>query len=215
MSMNDIFYEKLKLIVQDVAGGSGAHDFYHTQRVYDNAIKIAKTENADMDIVKASALLHDIARGKEAKKEIDCHAQEGAKMAKVILEKTNFPKEKIPAVVECIRVHRFSKGLEAKTIEAKILQDADRLDAIGAINVARVFSRGGKSGRPIYDPLVELGEGCNRSVSSLHHFFGKQFKLKPETFKTKLAQEMAKKRYEFTKQYVKLFLEEWKGDNAL
>jgi len=157
-------------------------------------------------------LLHDIARPKESSGEVECHAAAGADIAQEILAKTGFPKEKIPIVAECIRVHRFSKGLEPKSQEAAILQDADRLDALGAITIARIFTHGGNKGRPIYDPSVKLGEIKGKGSSSLHHFYKKQLKLKPETFKTKIAQAIAKKRYQFILAYINQFLKEWEGE---
>ena len=93
--MDEAFYDKLKLLVKEATDDSVSHDFYHVHRVYNIAVRIAKTEQADLDIVKASVLLHDIARGKEFEKKINCHAVEGAKMAEDILNKMNFTKEKI------------------------------------------------------------------------------------------------------------------------
>ena len=130
------------------------HDRFHIERVCNLAVRIAKEENADLNVIKAAALLHDIARAKEDEGKIADHATEGAKMARKILEEVNFPKEKIAKVIHCIEAHRFKKRMEAKSLEAKILQDADRLDIIGAIGIARVFTRGGWGNKPIYDPTI-------------------------------------------------------------
>jgi uncharacterized protein len=130
------------------------HDRFHTERVYDLAVRIAEEEHADLDVVKAAALLHDVARALEDEGKIDDHAVEGAKKAKAVLEAVDFPKEKIPAVLHCIEVHRFRSGMEAGSLEAKILQDADRLDIIGAIGIARIFTRGGWVNQPIHDPTI-------------------------------------------------------------
>ncbi len=124
------------------------HDRFHTERVYNLAVRIADEESADVDVVKAAALLHDIARALEDEGKIDDHALEGAKKAREVLEEVDFPMERIPAVLHCIEVHRFRKGMEAGSLEAKILQDADRLDILGAVGMARVFTRGGWGNKP-------------------------------------------------------------------
>jgi uncharacterized protein len=118
------------------------------------AVRIAKAENADLEVVKAAALLHDIARAMEDEGKIDDHATEGAKMAERILEEVNFPEDRIDNVIYCIETHRFKKSIVPESLEAKILQDADRLDMIGAIGIARVFARAGWSNIPMHDPSV-------------------------------------------------------------
>jgi uncharacterized protein len=193
-----------------------SHGFDHTERVYRYALKIGKSEDADMDIVQAAALLHDIGRQKEDNGDVECHAEAGAGMAKAILNEIGFPKEKIEKVINCIKKHRFSKKIQAITKEEKIMQDADRLDAIGAITIARVFAAGALYERPIYDPEIPLKEKDynekGTKSSSLHHFFDKILKLKPETFNTKTAQIIAKERYEYVENYVDRFIKEWNGD---
>ena len=191
-----------------------SHDFFHTQRVYNMAIRIAKKEKADMEIVQAAALLHDIGRYREEKDSSLCHAEESAKLAPKILKRINFPQKKIDAVLHCIRVHRYSKGLKPETKEAKIMQDADRLDALGAICIARVFTYGGQLKRLIHNPEIKPRKRYDpRSGStSMNHFYEKILKIKPETFKTKTARKIARKRYEFMAMYLKQFKKEWKGE---
>jgi len=121
-------FEELKQEVKaNLPGEEGKKRFAHIERVYALAIKMAKEENADLEIIKAASLLHDVARGKQSRGECKCHADEGSLMAREILEKLDFPKEKIEAVCYAIKVHRKAKGIKAKTKEAKILQDADRV----------------------------------------------------------------------------------------
>ncbi len=217
--MNDKFFEGLKEKIKPYFEDYGGHSFEHTKRVYNLALKIAENEiknnnsEIDLDIIKASALLHDIARKKEDTGEIKCHAKEGAKIAREILSKTEFPKEKIPNVCNAIATHRYSKKLKANTREAEILQDADRLDALGAIIIARVFHRCGKIKTPMYNPDIPKSEiyvNSNESKTAINHFYEKILKIKPETFKTKKAQEIAKKRYEFVKEFVERFEKEWR-----
>jgi len=210
--MNEKFFDELRKKVKEYMESGGSHEFSHVERVYNLAVKIAENEKADLDIIKAAALLHDIARIKEDNGEIKCHAEEGAKIAGEILEKTDFPKEKIVHVCECIRVHRFSKGLKAETKEAMIIQDADRLDALGAIAIARIFAYGGKKGRIMHLPDIKPRENSDgESKTSFIHFYEKILKIKPEIFNTITAKRIAKHRYKFVKKFMKEFLEEWEG----
>ena len=213
--LNEKFYEDLKKKIQPYFEKTGSHSFEHTERVYNLAVHIAKFEKVDIDIIKTSALLHDIMRKKqdECNGKI-CHAEEGAKIAKEILEEMKFPRDKINSVCHAIEVHRYSKKLKAETKEAEILQDADRLDALGAITIARIFDYGARKNRPIYDPKLKPKEYIHNSESesSFIHFYEKILKIKPETFKTKKAQEIAKERYNFVKEFVERFEKEWRGE---
>ena len=209
--MNNKFFELIREKVKGYMNCSG-HDFDHVERVYNLAIKIAKKENADLDIIKTAALLHDTAREMEDKKEVSCHAEEGAKIAREILEKTDFPKEKIENVVYCIKVHRYSKGLKAETKEAMIIQDADRLDALGAVCIARMFAYGGQKKRIMHSKAIKPKETyTGESETVVNHFYEKILKIKPELFNTKFARKLAKRRYKFTEKFVKEFLLEWEG----
>jgi len=210
--MDNEFFEKLKQSIQHNYESGGSHAFDHTQRVYNLALKLAKGENVDLDIIRASALLHDVAREKEDKKEIECHAEHGAEMAEKILRKMNFPEEKIEKVCYAIRVHRHSKGIIAETKEAQIVQDADRLDALGAITIARMFSTGGKLGRPIFDSNIPFGKDNGLHNSSvIHSFYKRILTITPDTFNTGKAKDIAERRYAFVEKYLKQFLLEWEG----
>jgi len=212
--MDDKFYEDLKEKIQSYFEKTGSHSFEHTERVCNLAIYIAKFEDVDMDIIKASALLHDVARLKQDKGECNCHAEEGGEIAEKILKEMSFIKDKINSVCHAIKVHRYSKNLKAETKEAEIIQDADRLDALGAITIARVFDYGVKKNRPMYNPNLKLKEynHNSESESSINHFYEKILKIKPETFKTKKAQEIAKGRYKFVEEFVERFIKEWNGE---
>lgn len=188
------------------------HSKSHVERVYNLAIRIAKTENADLDIVKASTLLHDVARAMEDEGKIDDHAAEGAKMAREILEEINFPKEKAEKVVHCIEVHRFRNGMEAESMEAKILQDADRLDMVGAVGIARVFARGGWQNMPIHDPSIPPKQRYDgKSLTSVNHIYEKILKVK-NTLNTDTAKEIAEERHRFVEEFLGRFLKEFKGE---
>jgi len=188
------------------------HDKSHVERVYNLALRIAKEEGADLDVVKAAVLLHDIARAMEDEGTIADHATESAKMAKRILEEVNFPREKTADVIHCIEAHRFKKGVEAESLEAKILQDADRLDIIGAIGIARVFMRGGWSNQPMHDPEVPPKEKYDgRSQTPINHIYEKILKVK-DTVNTKTARRITEERHRFVEQFIDRFLKEWKGE---
>jgi uncharacterized protein len=136
---------------------NACHDIMHTDRVLKTALHIAKIEGADLQIVELASLLHDIARKlqDESQGKI-CHAKEGAKMARIILSRHNLPKEVINRVVYCVASHRLTGGIVPETLEAKILFDADKLDAMGAIGLGRAFSFAGYMGAYVHDPDLNL-----------------------------------------------------------
>lgn len=188
------------------------HDKTHVQRVYNLALRIAEEEHADPDVVKASVLLHDIARAMEDEGKIADHAVESAKMARKILGDVGFPRKKIESVVHCIETHRFKKGMRTRSLEAQILQDADRLDILGAIGIARVFARGGWSNMPLYDPEVPPKRKYDgKSLSSINHIYEKILRVK-ETMNTERAKRMAQERHEFVVGFLDRFLKEWNGE---
>lgn len=134
-----------------------SHDYGHTMRVLRIAFRIGRKEGADLDVLYAAAMLHDIGYAKDVKR----HEKLGARMARDILRKTDFPRKKVPLVLACIRNHRFSRNSRADSIEEKILQDADKLDAMGAIGIARCFLWTGERKQPLqigidhfYDKLL-------------------------------------------------------------
>ncbi len=208
------FFKELREKIQSNFEEGGSHAFDHTERVYNLSLKLSKNKKVDLDVIKASALLHDVARLKEDNNEIECHAEHGSKMAEEILKEMNFPEEKIKQVIYSIKVHRHSKKIEAETKEAEILQDADRLDALGAITIARMFSTGGKINRPLYKPDIPFGKVHKgyHSESTIHSFHAKILKITPETFNTKEAKEIAKERYQFVEEFLHQFLKEWNGE---
>jgi uncharacterized protein len=212
--MEEEFYERLKEKILPYFKSDDGHGFDHTERVYRNALKISDEEDIDIDIIKASALLHDIARCKETEENGICHAEEGSRIAKEILEEMNFPQEKIQKVLHCIRVHRFSKGLKAETREAEILQDADRLDALGAMILIRMIQNALKYNLPIHDPKIPIKEKYDGKGSTvINHIYEKILKIKPKTFKTKKAREIAKKRYKLIEDFIECFMEEYIKEN--
>ena len=210
--MENNFYEDLKKKVKKFLEEGEGHGFDHTERVFNNSVALCENENADIDIVKTSALLHDIARPKERSGKVKDHADKGSEMAREILKKTNFPENKIKDVCYAIKVHRFSKGIKPKTKEAMILQDADRLDALGAVILVRMIQHATKENKPIYDSNIPPEEKYGNSSTLFNHLDEKIFKIKPETFHTEKARELANGRYEFIKEFAKRYLKEIKGE---
>ena len=179
------------------------HRWDHVLRVYKLCMKIGEKEGADLEVLKIAALLHDIGVWKDRKN----HEKIGAEMAKEILK--DYDKEKKENVIHCIEVHRFSKGLEPKTIEAKILQDADRLDVLGAIGIARVFAYSGVLNRPIHIPDEKISNVyTGESKTSIGHFYEKILKIK-DTLNTETAREIAEHRHEFIEFFLNEFFDEW------
>lgn len=204
----------LKTDIKKYNGGS-SHDYYHLIRVYNNAVNISKEMELDEEeefIVLASALLHDIGKGSvNDSTKTDDHEKKSSILARSILEKCHISEEILSAVENCILNHRASKKTKTDDNLVQILCDADKLDALGAIAIARTFSY--DSSRPIYlpeDAPKEEYDGI--SNSSLNHIIEKVLKLTPETFYTESAKRIAKDRLEYAKNYVTEFLCEWNGE---
>ncbi len=128
-----------------------AHDKEHVYRVLYTALDIAKTEeSADLDILITACLLHDIGRREQNENPALCHAEIGAQKARAFLEKQNYPADFVNAVCHCIETHRFRSDNPPKSIEAKILFDADKIDATGTLGIARTLLYNGREGEPLY-----------------------------------------------------------------
>ena len=182
-----------------------AHDFQHIIRVYKNAEFIGQKEGADIDILLPAALLHDLVVYPKGSAKTSKSADDSADMAERWLRSYRYPREKIDRISYCIRTHSYSKRLDPSTLEGKILQDADRLDALGAIGIARTFSVGGSESRSFYnpdDPFWKTGRELNDREWTLDHFQTKLLKLK-KSMHTKTAREMAQERAKFMEYFIK------------
>jgi uncharacterized protein len=189
---------------------SGGHSLQHSKRVLELCIRIAEEEGeGDVTILQAAAILHDIAIPVSGRRD---HAKESAKMAEKILKKISFPQNTITEVLNTIKTHRFSDQEQPKTVESKILQDADRLDAIGAIGIARCFAFGGREERPLYDKTeIPTEYDPEREVSSLTHIQEKLLKIR-DTLHTKTARRIAEERHRFTLEFIRRLALEIKGE---
>ncbi|MBN2763285.1 MAG: HD domain-containing protein [Bacteroidales bacterium] len=202
--------------VKDILSGDGSgHDWWHICRVRKIAVQIAARENADLFVVQLAALLHDIADWKFN----DGDFNAGPKLAREWLEKLQVGEDIIYQVCEIIKGVSFKgAGVKAKmsTTEGMIVQDADRLDAIGAIGIARTFAYGGHRGQEIYNPDVRpewhdsFEEYLNCTGSTINHFYEKLLLLK-DLMNTETARRMAVERHRYMEQFLERFYKEWDG----
>jgi len=200
--LNDLEYLK-KYVKKIYEKNDPAHDFMHIMRVYKNAEKICKLEKVDRKLVLVSVLLHDIIKKTDSDKRSKSSADLSADKAILILKKLQFSENDIIIVAEAIRNHSFTKNKISKSIEGRILQDADRLDALGAVGIARVFSVSGSKKRQFYqlnDPFSKNREP-NDKKWALDHFFNKLLVLE-KSMNTKTGKIEAKKRTIVLKNYL-------------
>ena len=201
--------DAIKADVKKLIDNDSAHDFEHIMRVYRNAQKMCKKEKANQKLVLSAALLHDIVSYPKSDKRSKMSSLESAKKSKSILKKYNFSNEEIIIVHDAIRDHSFSQKKIPTTLEGKILQDADRLDAIGAIGIARVFATGGSLKRPFYnldDPFCKTRSPDDKTWT-VDHFYEKLLKLE-SLMNTKSGKLEAHKRTKFLKDYLKQLKQE-------
>ena len=177
-------------------GADAVHDFDHVRRVLALAERLARAEGADLEIVRTAALLHDAARGQGDRMAAD-HAQAGAEIARRLL--AGHPPEKIEAVAHAIAAHRFRAGPSPQTLEAKVLHDADKLDAIGAIGVARAFAFGGHEGQRLWGevpPDYRESASTRTEHTPVHEYHMKLVKIKDRLL-TDSARRLAEQRHTF------------------
>lgn len=175
----------------EALGSKGTHDFQHTMRVFYLSERIGREENADLEVLLASALLHDAGHSQPGD-----HAENSTKIAEEILKELDFPKEKIKKIIYAISVHRYTRGEIPETIEAKILQDADRIDALGAVGIIRTFSYGNRNLYNTEDPFYKTNRKLNDKKYSLDHFYQKLLKL-PSLMHTETGRRTAEERKKF------------------
>ncbi len=191
---------------------NATHDFSHVLRVCNLAIRIHDVEKEGTpSAIIAAALLHDVKRKSEdrSKNRTD-HAEAGSVFARSYLNNLGFSEDFVERVSSSIFTHSYSKKRKPEFVEGKILQDADRLDALGAIAIARVFNHNNGFNRKLYDPFLKpKKEYDGISVSYLNHFFEKILRIEPDSFWTEEAKKIAQKRYDYTREFVCRFLREW------
>ena len=218
MSKKEIIIEATKVFVKEtLKDAESGHDWFHTLRVYNNARLIAKSESVDLYIVALGALLHDIADSKFHNGDDTV----GPRVARKFLLQHNVDSFVINSVIDIINNISFNKSLETNnkpnSIELDVVQDADRLDAIGAIGIARCFNYGGFKNRKLFDPSIKPNlkmskkEYKNSKAPTINHFYEKLLLLS-DKMNTKTGKKIAKERHQFMTEYLDQFHAEWEGN---
>ncbi|AXG69137.1 putative hydrolase [Kordia sp. SMS9] len=215
LSKEEIIQKTIVFVKETLANAEGGHDWFHIERVYKNALLIAKEETVDVFIVSLGALLHDIADSKFH------HGDEtiGPKVARNFLESVAVAEADIVHVENIISNISFKGGnfeQQFRSPELDVIQDADRLDAIGAIGIARCFNYGGFKDRKLYDPAIapnlnmSKAEYKKSTTPTINHFYEKLLLLK-DKMNTKTGQKIAEQRHVFMEQFLAQFFAEWNG----
>ena len=217
--MNDaeIIEKTIEYVRKELEGSEGGHDWFHIQRVFRNTLQIAKDEKTDLLVVSMAALLHDIADSKfhNGDEEI------GPRKARAFMQELGISKEQRDHVVRIIRTMSFKNSLDKEkrafdSIELRVVQDADRLDAMGAIGIARAFNYGGFAGRILYDPEIAPNPGMDKeaykknSGPTINHFYEKLLLLK-DLMRTRTGKKLAERRHQYMLDFLKEFYGEWNG----
>lgn len=195
-------------------GLSPTHDWHHVERVVANAEALAATTDRDVDedVLLAAAWLHDVGRKREASGEIADHAEWGAAEARRLLREQGTSAEAVDAVAHCVRAHRFSNDVEPRTVEAELLADADNLDAIGAVGLARTFAHAGEHGRSLHDPeLPPEADDSDGGETSVNHVHKKLLRIRDRVY-TDAGRAVADDRHAFVETFVERFEREVPGE---
>ncbi|MFV8333200.1 HD domain-containing protein [Flavobacterium sp. GSP14] len=215
MTNPDLIAKTILFVKEKLNDAEGGHDWFHIERVYKNAVLISKNEVCDTTIVQLGALLHDIADSKFHNGDETI----GPRVAREFLESENVDEEIITHVVNIIENISFKGGnFEKKftSIELSIVQDADRLDAIGAIGIARTFNYGGFKNRTLYDPEIApifsmtKEEYKKNDSPTINHFYEKLLLLK-DKMNTATGKQIAQERHRYMEGFLAQFYAEWEG----
>ncbi|MGA9326816.1 MAG: HD domain-containing protein, partial [Salegentibacter sp.] len=210
--MEQIIQNTISFVKEELENAEGGHDWFHIQRVFNNARHIAEGEKADMLVVELGALLHDIADSKFH----DGDETVGPKRAKDFMESQDLTPEVIEHVVKIIENISFKGGNVKRNFSSReldIVQDADRLDALGAIGIARTFNYGGFKGRALYDPEIKPNLNMTKeeykasTAPTINHFYEKLLLLK-NRMNTETGRHMAEERHKFMEDYLEQFYQE-------
>ncbi len=216
MSNTEIVEQTIAFVKETLQGGEGGHDWFHIQRVFKNTLLIAKDEQVDVLVVSLAALLHDIADAKFNKGDESV----GPKMASDFLRELKVKKKTIDHVIKIIKNISFKnsllkkRGRKFRSKELQIVQDADRLDAMGAIGIARAFNYGGFKNREIYNPEIAPNLKMTReeykksTAPTLNHFYEKLLLLK-DKMNTDTGKKLARERHQYMLDYLEQFYREW------
>ena len=216
MNKEQIILNTIDFVKETLEGAEGGHDWFHIERVYKNALLISENEKVDRFTVQLGALLHDIADAKFYNGDESI----GPKKAREFLKKQHVDKDIIIHIENIILFISYKSSLDTSkkftSPELDVIQDADRLDAIGAIGIARCFNYGGFKNRSLYDPAIEPNlemtkEQYKKSTApTINHFYEKLLLLK-DKMNTKTGQLLAKDRHRYMEGFLQQFYEEWNG----
>lgn len=215
MNTQNLLHEKVKIIAQDLLKGSKkSHNWEHTMRVVNLCRHIGSKEGADMDVLLTAAYFHDIGRdAQDSSCGIICHAKKGAEIALPIVEQLPFLNEQKENIIHCIRSHRFRGDQIPQTIEAKVLYDSDKIDAIGAIGIARAFLFAGELGAQLHNPDIKIEDTLSYSSDDTGY---REYKVKLSKIKERLLTNEGKRigsgRHSFMENFFTQFIKEHKGD---
>jgi uncharacterized protein len=214
-SSEEIIKNTIAFVKNELQNAEGGHDWFHIERVYKNALLISESEKVDRTIVSLGALLHDIADSKFHNGDETV----GPKKASQFLKSENISEETIDHVVTIIENVSFkgaNKNQEFHSKELEVVQDADRLDALGAIGIARTFNYGGFKNRKLYDPEIKPNLNMTPSeykasdAPTINHFYEKLLLLR-DLMNTKTGRKLAEERHVFMETFLKQFYAEWNG----
>ena len=215
MNTNTLIDKTILFVKTTLAQAEGGHDWFHIERVYKNALLIAESEKCDVEIVQLGALLHDIADSKFHNGDESI----GPKTARAFLESEKVEPPIIDHVIAIIENISFKGGKverQFSSIELDIVQDADRLDAIGAIGIARTFNYGGFKNRALYNPEIAPNltmtkdEYKNNEAPTINHFYEKLLLLK-DKMNTLTGKQIAQERHRYMEGFLEQFYAEWEG----
>ena len=216
MTDPDLISKTISFVKEKLVNAEGGHDWFHIERVFKNAVLISKNEVCDVTVVKLGALLHDIADSKFH----DGDETVGPRIAREFLESENVDEQIITHVVNIIENISYKGGnFEKKfsSIELDVVQDADRLDAIGAIGIARTFNYGGFKNRALYDPNIAPNSSMTKEEykkndsPTLNHFYEKLLLLK-DKMNTQTGKQIAQERHRYMEGFLAQFYAEWEGE---
>ena len=217
MNDSELVEKTIVFVKETLKGAEGGHDWFHIQRVFNNTLLLAKDEKVNILIVSLAALLHDIADPKF----YDGDETIGPRLAKDFLTSLNVDTKVITHVIEIIKNMSFKNSLDKNkkpfhTKELQVVQDADRLDAIGAIGIARAFNYGGFKNRELYNPSIVPNLNMTKeeykksSAPTINHFYEKLLLLK-DKMNTNTGKKIAQQRHQFMLDYLEQFYQEWNG----
>ncbi|WP_299106203.1 HD domain-containing protein [uncultured Tenacibaculum sp.] len=216
MNKEQIIENTIAFVKDTLQGAEGGHDFFHIERVYKNAVFISKSEQVDSFVVALGALLHDIADSKFYNGDETI----GPKVAREFLEKEGVDEGIIVHIENIIKNISFKGGnfnQDFTSPELDVIQDSDRLDAIGAVGIARCFNYGGFKNRALYDPAIPPNLNMSKeeykksTAPTINHFYEKLLLLK-DKMNTKTGKKLAEDRDDFMRQFLQQFYKEWNAD---